>query len=665
MAQENVNVVVRIRPSSNETNDETCIQTDPISSTITLTTNEKQFHMDKVFEQNAPQEEIFEYVQPIIAAVKNGIHGTIFAYGQTGSGKTHTMIGNDKNLGIIPRAIEIIFTDLNEESKKRNDNFKFKISCTALQIYCEKTYDLLNGNEKIEIPLRDIFKNAKEIEVKSSNECMEIIKRGLKQRKVAGTSMNETSSRSHAILTLTLKTEYFKENKKHERISRLNMVDLAGSEKHTDNNKTQNREAANINKSLSTLGQVIRAIINPTPKQVIPYRDSKLTTILRDSLGGNSKTTVIVNIHSNSKYAAETSSTLDFAANVKNVKNTAILQEFITSKETFTLKAEVQRLGEENDKLKIELAKEKKINPITNKINTLEKELNDGKNSIFQLENQIELFELKENKNKLESELKKAKENQKKCEFEIAEMKLMIDVLENENQQLKKKVQTLEIKNDQIKNQRNSDDNFEQPDTDSDCICLSETETSSKKSNEISKKTKVQFKTAVAKRNVKTSTSNSVDTEILYSFKNLIIVYDWNDPLKCYRFIKKRNAENYLCENCYRKPATAKIWFDENNTQFANVETKHHPSCEPSNVRIFRKPNYKIISNKNSEKKLYIFEPDNIKFYYEYFWDPIYKFFVFTDCIKPNVAVVCQDSNGKEYVSTEWPPHRLPNGAIY
>uniref|UniRef100_A0A914QUL8 Kinesin-like protein n=1 Tax=Panagrolaimus davidi TaxID=227884 RepID=A0A914QUL8_9BILA len=387
MAQENVNVVARIRPLSNESNDGTCIETDPISSTITLTTNQKQFNMDKVFEQNATQEEIFGYVQPLIATVINGIHGTIFAYGQTGSGKTHTMIGSDENHGIIPRAIEMIFIALNEESEKRNDNFKFKISCTALQIYCEKTYDLLNGNEKIEIPISDIFKNAKEVEVKSSDECMEILKCGLEQRKVSGTSMNETSSRSHAILTLTLKTEYFKENKKHERISRLNMVDLAGSEsrKHTNNNKTQNFEASNINKSLLTLGKVIREIINPTQNQVISYRSSKLTMILRDSLGGNSKTTVIVNIHSNSKHATETSSTLDFAVNVKNVKNTAILQEFITSKETLALMqyctpaffhsqiciktvTEVQRLGEENDKLKIELAKEKKINRITNKV---------------------------------------------------------------------------------------------------------------------------------------------------------------------------------------------------------------------------------------------------------------------------------------------------------
>uniref|UniRef100_A0AC35GFM6 Kinesin-like protein n=1 Tax=Panagrolaimus sp. PS1159 TaxID=55785 RepID=A0AC35GFM6_9BILA len=408
MAQENVNVFARIRPSSNETNDEMCIKTDPISSIITLTTNQRQFHMDKIFEQNATQEEIFEYVHPIIAAVINGIHGTIFAYGQTGSGKTHTMIGSDENLGIIPRAIEMIFIALNEESKKRKDNFKSKISCTVLQVYNENTYDLLNEDKKIEIPTSDILKNTKKVEVNSSNECMKIIKCGLEQRKVSGTSMNETSSRSHAIVTLTMTTEYFKENKKHERVSRLNMVDLAGSEsqRHTNNNKTQNLEGANINKSLFFLGQVIRDIINQ--KQFISYRSSKLTTILCDSLGGNSKTTVIANIHSNSEYAAETSSTLNFAVTVKKVKNTAILQEFITSKETLTLKAEVQRLGGENDKLKIELGK-KQINQTIgekvvhlqrivdekdNKINILEKKLKYAKDTIFQFENQKESFKL-------------------------------------------------------------------------------------------------------------------------------------------------------------------------------------------------------------------------------------------------------------------------------
>uniref|UniRef100_A0A914PIR6 Kinesin-like protein n=1 Tax=Panagrolaimus davidi TaxID=227884 RepID=A0A914PIR6_9BILA len=644
MAQENVNVVARIRPLSNETSDETCIEIDPVSSTITLTTNGKEFNMDKVFEQNAPQEEIFGYVQPIIAAVKNGLHGTIFAYGQTGSGKTHTMIGNDENLGIIPRAIEMIFNALNEESKNRNDNFNFNISCTALQIYCEKTYDLLNGNEKIEIPISDIFKNAKEVEVNSSNECMKIIKCGLEQRKVSGTSMNETSSRSHAILTLTLKTEYFKGNEKHERISRLNMVDLAGSEKrkHTNNSKTQNLESANINKSLLTLGKVIREIINPVKNQVIPYRDSKLTMILRDSLGGNSKTTVIVNIHSNSKYFTETSSTLDFAVNVKKVKNTAILQEFITSKETITLKVEVQRLGEENDKLKTELAKEKEkvvqlqtiVDEKDNKINTLEKKS----------------FELEEDKSKLELELKKANQKQKKCEAEIEKMKQMINGLQNDNKQLKEKVQELEIKNDEMKNQRNADDNYERLEKDIDSgdfdyfdenevpvipTDFSSGEESDSEENEMPVPMHASPGSTSNQSNIICAPHYRIGTEYHGKWVKHLYIFDTDDTDLCYNytFVPKENtfyafsksSMNYfVCYKCKNAPTvSAIIHSNENGEEYVKLSENEHV-CEPQKYEphvIIYEPDYKLYINQSRNKKvqrLLVFNSNDKTLYYDY-----------------------------------------------
>uniref|UniRef100_A0A914QP04 Kinesin-like protein n=1 Tax=Panagrolaimus davidi TaxID=227884 RepID=A0A914QP04_9BILA len=682
MAQENVNVVARIRPLSNETNDETCIKIDPVSSVITLTTNEKQFHMDKIFEQNAPQEEIFEYIQPIIAAVINGIHGTIFAYGQTGSGKTHTMIGSDENHGIIPRSIEMIFIALNEQSKNRKDNFKFKISCTVLQIYCEKTYDLLNGNEKIEIHSRDILKNAKEVEVKSSNECMKILKCGLEKRKVSGTLMNETSSRSHAILTLTLKTEYFKENKKHERISRLNMVDLAGSENrnHTNNNKTQNFEGANINKSLSTLGQVIREIINPFPNQVISYRSSKLTMILRDSLGGNSKTTVIVNIHSNSKYATETKSTLNFAVNVKNVKNTAILQEFITSKETLTLKAEVQRLGGEIDKLKTELGKEKEINQtVVEKVVQLQRIVDEKDNKINTLEN--ETFELEEDKNKLELELKKANEKQKKCEVEIAEMKQMINGLQNENKQMKEKVQALEIINGQMKNQRDADDNYEQFNIDSDCIsgdinCGDENEVpvptdesvpSGKESDSKEKEMPVPMQASPGsttnQSNIMNVKNYRLGTEYIHgSWVKHLYIFDSDDKTMCYIYTK--GSKNYfVCNKCKQinkgkqtaQTVSATIASNENGEECVKLgEIEHVCQRQKFPQTIIYKPDYKLNKEKYGNKvdwRLHVFDSNDKKLYYNYklcYGDKTFQCF---SCKRKNFFVIAHlttDENGKE-----------------
>uniref|UniRef100_A0A914YQ57 Kinesin-like protein n=1 Tax=Panagrolaimus superbus TaxID=310955 RepID=A0A914YQ57_9BILA len=375
--QENINVVARIRPFSAwiGTNRQSCLLIDPDNSTITVKspTKNQKFEVNTVFNEDTTQASIFAKVgRSIVDGFVEGINGTIFAYGQTGSGKTYTMIGpdalepnvstfSDENRGIIPRALEDIFATLNAEVKKKPDSFKFSMKCSFLELYNERLYDLLQDNDatiKIQSCLEQItVVGAAEFEVTTYEECMHHLWRGWDQRKVAETSMNRESSRSHAVFMLTLVTEHTEGTVINRRSSRLNLVDLAGSERQglTNNTGVQLKEAGNINKSLSILARVIRTLASSKPAQYIPYRDSLLTFLLRDSLGGNAKTTVVVNIHPNSEFVGDTISTLTFAVNVQKVKNTARVNEAITCDDIKSWKEEIERLRQENRDLKAQL----------------------------------------------------------------------------------------------------------------------------------------------------------------------------------------------------------------------------------------------------------------------------------------------------------------------
>uniref|UniRef100_A0AC34FMA3 Kinesin-like protein n=1 Tax=Panagrolaimus sp. ES5 TaxID=591445 RepID=A0AC34FMA3_9BILA len=364
---ENINVVARVRPFSDhiKSQQDSCLQIDPRNSTIFVKNKNKKYELNNVFDENTSQEAIFDTVaQPIIDGFVKGINGTIFAYGQTGSGKSYTMLGPDgggdlqidkHDAGVILRGIQKIFRDLDSKVKNAPTSFKFSIKCSFLELYNEKLYDLLNQNGETNITIITstkliTFKGAAEIPVKSYDECIKLLKLGLNQRKIAETSMNRESSRSHAIFILSLEVEEIEGNIKHHQISRLNLVDLAGSERQRQTNNTgiHLREAGCINKSLSILAQIIRQIING---ENVSYRNSLLTLLLRDSLGKNSKTTVIVNIHPNLQFLNETLSTLDFAVELKKVKNTVTINKYISGGNTEALKAETLKLLEKNGEL--------------------------------------------------------------------------------------------------------------------------------------------------------------------------------------------------------------------------------------------------------------------------------------------------------------------------
>lgn len=279
---------------------------------------------DRVFEPSSRQIEVFSVIgQPVIDDVLTGYNGTVFAYGQTGSGKTFTMMGtdvyDDEMRGIIPRAASQIFNTVCQQDSE----VEFTLTCSMLEIYKETLRDLLNP-EQIELkikecPRRGIYvQGLTEVCVVAEDELLEVISLGEQMRTVAATKLNQASSRSHQLFMLDVRQKLPNDTEKK---GRLNLIDLAGSEKVNHSGVTGNKleETKKINLSLSALGNVIHSLI--TNSEHVPYRDSKLTRLLQESLGGNFKTTLIVACSPSPKNTEETLNTIRFAQRAKNIKN--------------------------------------------------------------------------------------------------------------------------------------------------------------------------------------------------------------------------------------------------------------------------------------------------------------------------------------------------------
>ena len=271
---------------------------------------------------------------PIIANVLEGYNGTIFAYGQTGTGKTHTMMGlpdQQDERGIMPRSFEDVFASIASDS----DQTQFLVRASYLEIYNEEIRDLLSKNPKNRLELHEkpdsgvYVKGLSFFAAKSADEVRKIMFIGSKNRSVGATAMNETSSRSHSLFQITVeRSELGADGKQHIRVGKLNMVDLAGSERLAKTNATGDRlkEATKINLSLSTLCHVISSLIDPKSTYV-PYRDSKLTRMLQDSLGGNTKTVMIANVGPADYNYDETINTLRYASRAKSIQNKPRINE--------------------------------------------------------------------------------------------------------------------------------------------------------------------------------------------------------------------------------------------------------------------------------------------------------------------------------------------------
>ncbi|KAI0062276.1 kinesin heavy chain [Artomyces pyxidatus] len=340
MSSNNIKVICRFRPPNSieqREGSEIVVAFDENLQTVQLRSISAQastgpekdgFTFDRVFPMGTQQHEVFDYgVKDIVKDVLDGYNGTVFAYGQTGSGKTFTMMGADIDSpelkGIIPRITEQIFQSIVESDA----HLEYFVKVSYMEIYLERIRDLLqpqNDNLQVhEEKNKGVYvKNLSDYYVSSAREVYEIMRQGGAARVVTSTNMNAESSRSHSIFLITISQRNTETGA--QKTGNLYLVDLAGSEKvgKTGASGQTLEEAKKINKSLSALGMVINALTDSKAKH-IPYRDSKLTRILQESLGGNSRTTLIINCSPASYNEAETLSTLRFGIRAKSIKNTA------------------------------------------------------------------------------------------------------------------------------------------------------------------------------------------------------------------------------------------------------------------------------------------------------------------------------------------------------
>ncbi|KAI8476435.1 MAG: kinesin-like protein FLA10 [Monoraphidium minutum] len=305
----------------------------------------KMFTFDQVYDSSCSQQEIFDITaRPIIDAVLDGYNGTIFAYGQTGTGKSFTMEGRDdppELRGIIPGAFNYIFDTIARQGGAR----EFLVRASYLEIYNEDIRDLLSKSPEAKLELKETpdrgvyVKDLMQFVVKGVPEISSVLQVGKKNRSVGATMMNQDSSRSHSIFTITIETTERSgaggeagaaaaAADGHIRVGKLNLVDLAGSERQSKTGATGDRlkEGIKINLSLTALGNVISALVDGKSSHV-PYRDSKLTRLLQDSLGGNTKTVMVANVGPADWNYDETLSTLRYANRAKNITNKPRINE--------------------------------------------------------------------------------------------------------------------------------------------------------------------------------------------------------------------------------------------------------------------------------------------------------------------------------------------------
>lgn len=367
----------------------------------------KSFTFDKVFGPDAKQIDVYRAVmEPTMAEVMMGYNCTVFAYGQTGTGKTFTMEGDRSNVnlgwaddplaGIIPRTLQQLFEEL------QSQDLEFTIKVSFLELYNEELFDLLSAHEdtsrmKIyEDSSRKgsvIIQGLEEITVHNREEVFFILQKGAAKRQTAATLLNATSSRSHTVFSVTVHIrETTDDGEELVKTGKLNLVDLAGSENIGRSGAIDRRarEAGNINQSLLTLGRVITALVDKAPH--VPYRESKLTRLLQDSLGGRTKTSIIATISPDMTNLDETLSTLDYAHRAKNITNRPEVNQKMTKR------ALIKEYTEEIERLRRDLAATRDKNGVfvdQENYRMMEVRLTSQSQDILEKEAQIESLNVK------------------------------------------------------------------------------------------------------------------------------------------------------------------------------------------------------------------------------------------------------------------------------
>ncbi|XP_061492482.1 kinesin-like protein KIF1A isoform X5 [Rhineura floridana] len=379
MAGASVKVAVRVRPfnSREMSKDSKCIIQMTGNTTTIINPKQpketpKSFSFDYSYWSHttpedinyASQKQVYQDIgEEMLQHAFEGYNVCIFAYGQTGAGKSYTMMGRQEKdqQGIIPQLCEDLFSRINDTT---NDNMSYSVEVSYMEIYCERVRDLLNPKNKGNLRVREhpllgpYVEDLSKLAVTSYNDIQDLMDSGNKARTVAATNMNETSSRSHAVFNIifTQKRHDAETDITTEKVSKISLVDLAGSERadSTGAKGTRLKEGANINKSLTTLGKVISALAemdsgpnkNKKKKKTdfIPYRDSVLTWLLRENLGGNSRTAMVAALSPADINYDETLSTLRYADRAKQIRCNAVINEDPNNKLIRELKDEVARL---------------------------------------------------------------------------------------------------------------------------------------------------------------------------------------------------------------------------------------------------------------------------------------------------------------------------------
>uniref|UniRef100_A0A8D8NE31 Kinesin-like protein n=1 Tax=Culex pipiens TaxID=7175 RepID=A0A8D8NE31_CULPI len=458
---ENVRVVVRVRPMDKnelDSGSQNIIKTDKSNRCITVykpnansSEPPKVYFFDNVFGEESTQIDLYvDTARPIVDKVLEGYNGTILAYGQTGTGKTYTMSGNPdspQTKGIIPNTFAHIFGHI----ARGKENQKFLVRVSYMEIYNEEVRDLLGKefNKSLEVKERaDIGVFVKDLSgyvVHNADDLDNIMKLGNKNRVVGATKMNSESSRSHAIFSITIESSETDETgKQNVRMGKLQLVDLAGSERQS---KTQSsglrlKEATKINLSLSVLGNVISALVDGKSTH-IPYRNSKLTRLLQDSLGGNSKTVMCASVSPADSNYVETISTLRYACRAKSIQNLAHINDEPKD-------ALLRHFQEEIKELKRQLEE----GVFANGLGTDEdEEEEDEVDEVEEIEDDDEEQEKEKSERKEKHRREKAKEKKEKAdaEKELMEKKAMeneqeISRAKSEQDQLRAKLSSLENK---------------------------------------------------------------------------------------------------------------------------------------------------------------------------------------------------------------------------
>ncbi|KAM6105803.1 kinesin-like protein KIF11 [Pterocles gutturalis] len=475
----NIQVVVRCRPfnaSEYKANCYAVVDCDQARKEVSVRTggvtdkaSRKTYTFDMVFGAQAKQIDIYRSVVcPILDEVIMGYNCTVFAYGQTGTGKTFTMEGErspneeytweeDPLAGIIPRTLHQIFEKLTANGTE------YSVKVSLLEIYNEELFDLLNPNpdvgEKLQVfddPRNKrgvVIRGLEEVSVHNKNEVYHILERGAARRTTAATYLNAYSSRSHSVFLITIHMkEATVDGEELVKIGKLNLVDLAGSENIGRSGAVDKRarEAGNINQSLLTLGRVITALVERAPH--VPYRESKLTRILQDSLGGRTKTLIIATVSPASINLEETLSTLEYAHRAKNIMNKPEVNQKLTKK------ALIKEYTEEIERLKRELTAAREKNGVyislenyealNGKVTVQEEQITESIDKISIMEEEMkrvtELFAVSKNelercKTDLEIKKKELEETQKdlqETKVHLAEEEYVAAVLENTEQKL-------------------------------------------------------------------------------------------------------------------------------------------------------------------------------------------------------------------------------------